>query len=101
MPCLHVAGGQLLQKLAAEMRDDVALDQPGIAFRRLGRDRAGGLPLLEAGANVLGDRELARIDVTTIGSPRQQPGELGLRLAPRALERAIDDVAAALFAWHV
>src|SRR5262245_56971843 len=70
VPCLDVAGGELLDKLAAEVRDDVALDQPDIALRRLGRDRAGGLPLLEAGANMIGARELARIDVPAVSGSR-------------------------------
>src|SRR5262245_130440 len=50
---------------------------------------------------MIGDRELRRIDVPAIGGPRQQPGELGRCLAPGALERAIDDVAAAFLASDV
>src|SRR5215831_17119862 len=101
VPPLDVARGQLLQRHGAEARQDLVLEQLGVALRRLGRDRAHSLPVCEPGTQVLADGELAGADVAAVGDLRQQAGEFGLGFAAGTLEGSVDGLAPAAVAVDV
>ena len=61
-----------LQRLDAEMRNDLILDERGIAFGRARRDGFGGLPLHEPFAQKFRHRDLARLDIGAIAGSVQE-----------------------------
>src|SRR5262245_61591121 len=80
VPALDAEAGQLLQRLSAEMRHDLVLDQLTVALGGPGGNITSRLPLVDSTSHEIGDRGLRRFDIVPLPYRREQLGELGLRI---------------------
>src|SRR5215468_8208742 len=83
VPALELEAREFLQRLCAEVRLDLVLEQLPIALRCTRRDIAGCLPLIDAASHDVGHRRPRLLDV----APRDELGELTDQLRPPMLER--------------
>src|SRR5262245_894114 len=91
VPALELEAREFLQRLCAEVRLDLVLEQLPIALRCTRRDIAGCLPLIDAASHDVGHRRPRRLDVAPLPHRRDELGELHLRLALAAAERVVLD----------
>ena len=63
MPFLDIERSELLQKLRADVRENLIFYQFPVTLGRPGADIAGGFPMVDASAHEVCHRELARLDV--------------------------------------
>jgi hypothetical protein len=68
---------ELLQRQAAQVRDDLLLGELSIAFDRFGSE---AVRAAEPGAQMHSDGGCRRIDVDAVGDAGEELGSLGLRL---------------------
>jgi hypothetical protein len=77
------------------VRHDLVFDQLAVALGRLRADRAGGLPLVDPGPDMLGHCEFRGLDIGSGIERAQELGELALRVPLCAFYRVVADRALA------
>ena len=70
MPRLDIEPSQLLERLDAQMWDDLVFDQLAVAGGRPRRDVPGGFPYVDTATHELGERRPARFDVCGLRNRR-------------------------------
>jgi hypothetical protein len=87
VPFLDIERSQFLEQFGADVRHNLIFDQLAIPGSRPGADIAGGFPMVNAGADKLGNDDLVRFDVFGLVDRRNQFGQFDLRLTLGPAER--------------
>jgi len=95
VPLLDIERAQPLQRQAAQVRNDLVLDELPIALCRSGRDVASSLPPINARTDEIAHGRLGWFHIGALPYPRKQLRELRLRIALAAAKRVVLNLALA------